>query len=221
MESRKSHGKSFILATAGVAILAWSGITFLPTDSVNAKDDKPTSSGTIACGGFYMKDSSVLITDPFDPTYHPQRVRWIFHNLNAEEPIYIDRFRVYDWDGALKWDSADTTGVYGGYLPTDLNGLIGSSSDPVNPVDNNALGPFQAAWYKSEVLRKFRDGGRVLPDHDKHTAPNPNQAHIKILVDWHADTNVYPLAGRKTRISLMPGGTSWGRSSSECRDITD
>lgn len=200
MKSQSSHGKTFILATAGVAVLAWAGITFLPTDRADAKEH---SSGTLACGGYYQTDTSVSGS----PEYHAQRVRWIFHNLNENHPIVIDALRVYDWDGTKVWDSNDAN--FGGFLPNDLNGLIGSQ------LGNNVLGPFQTAWYKSEQLVN----AGLLPPHDKHTAPNPNQSHVKVHVDWHADTNVNPLVGAQVRVSLLPGGTSWGRSQTECRDI--
>ncbi|MGD8742353.1 MAG: hypothetical protein PVH46_02935 [Granulosicoccaceae bacterium] len=134
MTARKATGKTFILATAGVAVLAWAGITFLPTDSVDAKVDKPQhSSGTLACVGFYNSDKN-------------QKFRWIFTNQNAET-ITIDRFRVYDYAGTLVWDS-DVNGS--GLVPADQYGHLGS---------DNQLEGYQTAWYKSEPL----EGAGVLP----------------------------------------------------------
>lgn len=188
MTSSKSQGKSFILATAGVAILAWTGITFLPTDSATAAKGagggKP--SGTLACAGFYTSNNN-------------QKLRWIFVNNNAA-PINIDGFRIYDWDGAKVWDSNDP--LYGGTLPTDLNGLIGDT--------DKTLDGYQTAWYKSEQLLT----AGVLPP---HTTQNNN--HIKLHVDWHADISVAPLAGTTVRHLHLGDGTPWGRSISECRDI--
>jgi hypothetical protein len=150
MKSQSSHSKTFILAAAGVAILAWAGITFLPTESVTAKVEKPQhSSGTVACGGFYTSNNR-------------QKLRWVFINHNAV-PIYIDGLRIYDWDGTKVWDSNDSQ--FGGTLPTDLNGLIGGT--------DNTLDGYQTAWYKSEQLV----GNGILPS---HTTAEQNQVKIHV-----------------------------------------
>ena len=199
MSSRKSHGKTFILATAGVAVLAWAGITFLPTDSANAKVEKPQhSSGTVACGGYYTSDQQ-------------HTLRWVFRNHN-DTAINITGFRVYDWDGAKVWDSD----AHGELPPRDRNRLIGPP-----PVDSKTLPAHATAWYGSEDLYGL---GVFLEHPESSTPPAHLRNHVMVHVDWEAatpDTPVDALAGTTVRhLYLNPGKSDpWGRSTSACRDI--
>jgi hypothetical protein len=148
--------------------------------------DKPTSDkiigGTVACGAFYRTDVP----------NGANGAAWKFSNFNAV-PIYIQRIRIYKWDGSLYsdylWNGSNFADqqMIGGNLPYDDDENIGH--------DDNVLGAFQPFQYGSNPL--FAVG--ALPPNESRTTGGGVKGHVTLMVDWMADVPVYPLMGTVTR----------------------
>jgi hypothetical protein len=176
-----------------------------------AKDNDKMISASLVCGGAYWVNESVKSTGHENSSY------WNISNMNDDESLFIDRIRVYEYDGNLfrdyRWTGAGFHDVLGSgtSIPVDRNGNLSG--------DDNELGPMQPSLYGHQDL--YIAG--VIPEYNRG---DPNQ--IKLVIDWHADESVYPLWGGVLRYRgevWMPNpgvedyvGTL-GRSSGDCTVI--
>lgn len=211
MSSLKTVKKSWIVF---FSLLVW--LIAIPeyafaTNPNAVKDSDTMKSATLVCGGAYWVNESVKSTGHENSSY------WTIKNINDDRSVYIDRIRVYDYDGDLFRDFLWTgTEFYDAnypdaYIPDDPNGNISG--------DDNELGPMQPSLYGHQVL--YETG--VIPE---HLRGEPNQ--VTLVIDWHADEKVYPLSGGVTRYRgevWMPPDVvddlvgTMGRSNIECQTI--
>ena len=175
-----------------------------------AKDSDTMTSATLVCGGAYWVDQSIKSTG------RENAANWSIRNINDDQSVYINRIRVYDYDGGLYRDFLWTgTEFYDAnypeaHIPADGNGNISGT--------DNELGPMQPIAYNHQML--YQAG--VMPE---HTVGNPTQ--VTLVIDWHADERVYPLSGALTRLRgdvfVIPGTDVFdafmGRTSYDCTVI--
>ncbi|MEJ2329612.1 MAG: hypothetical protein P8Z33_07060 [Gammaproteobacteria bacterium] len=175
-----------------------------------AKDSDRMMSASLVCGGAYWVNQSIKSTGRENASY------WSFRNINDDQSLYINRIRVYDFDGSLfrdyRWTGTSFHDVLGSgtIIPADGNGNLSA--------DDNELGPMQPVAYSHEILNE----AGVIPE---HTVGNPTQ--MTLVIDWNAAKSVYPLAGALTRqrgdVFLMPGVDEFdafmSRASYECTVI--
>ncbi|MEJ2317214.1 MAG: hypothetical protein P8Y83_09735, partial [Gammaproteobacteria bacterium] len=176
-----------------------------------AKDSDRMMSASLVCGGAYWVNQSIKSTGRENASY------WSFRNINDDQSLYINRIRVYDFDGSLfrdyRWTGTSFHDVLGSgtIIPADGHGNLSA--------DDNELGPMQPSLYGHQDL--YIAG--VIPEYNRG---DPNQ--IKLVIDWPADESVYPLWGGVLRYRgevWMPNpgvedyvGTL-GRSSGDCTVI--
>ena len=141
--------------SVAVAILGFSTLSAMA-------DEDSARYGRIGCGGTFTSQS--------------QQSTWDIRNFSDTLPITIDRMRIYDAMGGLRFDSQSSGG-----LPTSLNGVLG--------VGDRSLEPNQTVTYNTDSLQQ--QGILVLG------IPVP----LQLVIDWSATDKVANLAGSLTRIS--------------------
>ena len=134
--------------------------------------------GTLACDAYYKVD--------YTPT---NTAAWKFSNFN-DSSIYVDRIRTYDSKGVLfrdyQWNEDEFTEASGTGLLLPQDNL-----ETINAGDNGISGR-QQVFYHSQTLL----GTSFLP------APG----HVILMLDWSANTPVYPLVGKVIRHHLGSTG---------------
>ena len=173
------------------------------------KDSDTMKSATLVCGGAYWVNQSIKSTG------HENAAYWSLRNINDDQSLFIDRFRVYDYDGSLfrdyHWTGSGFEDALGSgtSIPPDGNGNISGT--------DNELGPMQPVAYGHQTLYQFG----AIPE---HIIGNPTQ--VTLVIDWHADVSAYPLTGVLTRQRgevYMPGVDDhfgvMGRAGYECTVI--
>ena len=209
MSSLKTVKKSWIVF---FSLLVW--LIAIPGDTFAAnpnavKDSDTMKSATLVCGGAYWVNQSIKSTG------HENAAWWSIRNINDDQSLYIDRIRVYEYDGSLfrdyQWTGASFEDALGSgtSIPPDGNENISGT--------DNELGSMQPIAYGHQML--FLAG--VIPE---HTIGNPTQ--VTLVIDWHADESVYPLSGVLTRQRgevYLPGTGDhfgvMGRAGYECTVI--
>ena len=131
--------------------------TVLADDHISVPGLSTAKSGTVACGGFYRVRGD-------------QRVRWVFRNVNEEGDFKVDRIRIYDKTGELKYDTNDDPNIPTGGMLSDANGILGP--------DNNTVTPHQTVRYRSEDLPVF--SGLNGP------------GNVQVVFEWSADKRLVP-----------------------------
>lgn len=156
------------------------GLSSVP---VMADSDDGARSGRIGCGGTFTAQSQLAV--------------WDIRNFSDTAPISIDRMRIYDALGALRFDSA----VSG--LPVSLNGVLGAG--------DNLLEQNQTVTYNTDSLQAqgILVAGIPVP--------------LQLVIDWSATQKVAHLAGSLTRISYslvnQVRGQELGRAIAACRNL--
>lgn len=143
--------------------------------------------GTLGCDAFYTTDMTSI-----------NRSLWKFTNFN-DSPIYVDRIRIYESDGSLfrdyKWNGSSFSDDLGSGIPLPSDLL-----DTINSFDNEITSR-QQVFYSSVHL----DSSNILP----------GSGHVIVMLDWSANTAVYPLAGKVIRVFSVPD--SLARTGFACR----
>lgn len=163
------------------------------TVTVMADSDEGARYGQIGCGGSFTSLSQFTV--------------WDFRNFSTTLPISIDRMRIYDALGAVRFDSS----VSG--LPASLNGVLGAG--------DNQLEANQTVTYNTDSLQQqgILVAGIPVP--------------LQLLIDWSAAAKVAHLAGSFTRISYsltnvvdpvtgttrQVRGQELGRAIAACRNL--
>ena len=199
--------------TASLFAAALIGLASIMSPALAAKNDiNKIIGGTVACGTAYE-----TVSDPEFPTFN--NATWKFSNFN-ETSISIERIRVYDWDGSMfsdyQWNGSNFDQVVtgtgaGSTLPADQTGTISWN--------DNVLSAFQPFKYQSDHLY----GAGVLPEHAGMNGL------VTLVVNWNADSPVYPLVGIFIRMKQVIGEPSpdhlgelvggLARSSHDCQMI--
>ena len=175
-----------VLATV-IAIFGFSSALAMADNIEGARN------GRIGCGGTLTAQSQLSI--------------WDIRNFSDTTAIRIDRMRIFDALGAVRFDSRSSG------LPVSLNGVLGAGDD--------LLEPSQTVTYNTD---SFQQQGIVVVG-----MPVPFQ----FVIDWSASEKVAPLAGSLTRIShslsnvFDPNtgtttslrGPELGRAIIACRDL--
>ncbi len=204
--------RSFSISVFSLLICLFAAI---PSEALAAnpnavKDSDTMKSATLVCGGAYWVNQSIKSTG------HENAAYWSLRNVNDDQSLFIDRFRVYDYDGSLfrdyHWTGSGFEDALGSgtSIPPDGNGNISGT--------DNELGPMQPVAYGHQTLYQFG----AIPE---HIIGNPTQ--VTLVIDWHADERVYPLSGALTRLRgdvfMMPGTDDFdafmGRASYDCTVI--
>ena len=132
---------------------------------VQANPEKPSSdavskSGTLYCSGFHSN------TTP---------ARYIFRNFDETGSIVIDSIRVYEGDGTVLYDSANSG------LPVGVDGRLGPA--------NNVLGPHQTEAFDSQS---------VFPS-------PLSSSFVQLILEWHASTKAAIKLDGRTLFSTPDG----------------
>jgi len=144
------------------------GAVFALTFAQQASADRPEGAatgrqGVVRCGGNnFLRLNGTEI----------QFTAWVLRNFNSGDSITIDRMRVWDADGDVRFDSAN-----GGLPPTE-NGILGPT--------NSVLGPNQTAQFNSDDIIPF------LQDQ--------TQRPIQLEIQWSAARRVLALDAVNNRV---------------------
>ena len=167
--------------------------------TIQAEELPKSSDGTVLCAGKYeYRENPPNLGRPRHTTI------WNFRNFNDVDSIIIERIRLYDATGALRFDS-DTDGG----LPPDRNG---------NLLPGNVLGPHQSVQFTSDTLVLSNDPAASIPSETFFPilidqTKNP----VQFVLDWSAPRKNLALDGTTVRRRLNGDGTESGRANLICR----
>ena len=190
---------SVLLCAAVALFLGTSSFVFSTT--TQAEELPESGDGTLLCRGKYAYRGN-----PPDLSRLLHHTIWSFRNFNDTESIIIERIRLYDATGALRFDS-DTDGG----LPPDRNG---------NLLPGNVLGPHQSLQFSSDTLVLSNDPTADIPaDTFFPILIDQSKNPVQFVVNWSALEENLALDGSIVRRRLNSDGTESGRSSRFCRHL--